>query len=985
MTGTISIFNPSNDWTGTTTLITRLTGGTAPLGNTFISGTNDCIPNGFGKGNVVMRDATDRSITWNLNGFSETINGLSTSGNGPGCIILNNGASPSTLTVGDNDQSGTFGGSINDGSATTALTKIGGGIQTLTGANAYTGDTMVNGGILIVSDSGSIGSSANVSVNNGAALDMSGVTGGFSHAGTIGITNGSLTVRTTTSPGIATLNLTGARVRLTTLGGTNVEATTLTTGGVTNLIDLVSVGTITTYPTQFTIIKYTGSIGGTGFNIGLGAVPSPTTDGYISNNVANSSVDLVLRDGPKPLTWTGVNGSAWDIGTTTNWLAFGLTPTAYLNADSVFFYDTATTNIVNLTTTLLPAVLTISNQVLNYNFTGSGNLSGFVGLLKEGAGTLTLANTGLNDFRGGVTVNGGTLVLAGDHSILGGATIASGATLQVGSNGAGNLPSGNVANEGALIFNRSGALTAANIISGSGGMTNNGNGAVTLSGNNENFMGPIQVNVGTLKGGHNNALGPSAGTTTIASSATLDVNGINLGQGTEQVVASGAGVGGDGAIVNTGPDIFPALNFVTLKGHTVFGGSGRWDLRSPGGTTGDPSTAGLSTEGNPYNLTKVGPNLVGLVSLTVDPALADIDIQGGTLNVEGSITSLGNSTRTLTIRSNATLSFWQLANILDKRVVVQNGSRINNDSGENTFGGPVSLENGNTTFTIGGTSLQLINVVSGGGGLTKMGGSPLILAATNTYTGNTVVNAGRVVLTETGSLLTSPTLLIGSGATVDVSQRTDGTLTLAGGQTLAGNGTVDGSVVAPAFATVSPGTSVGTLTVTNAVTLNGTIFMELDSSLETNDVLRAEVINFGGVLNLVSIGGSLASGDSFKLFAAGTYNGAFASVVPPTPGPGQTWDLTQLAINGTLGVVGEQPPPEPEIEGVTLANGNLVLSGTGGPVNRNYYVLSSTNVALPLINWARLATNQFGASGSFSFTNAVDPNTPERFYLLQVE
>src|SRR4029453_12413566 len=107
---------------------------------------------------------------------------------------------------------------------------------------------------------------------------------------------------------IYALNLTNSRVRLTTLGGTNVETTTLSTGGVTNLIDLISVGTITSYPTQFTIIKYSGAIGGVGFNFGLGDVPSPSTDGFISNNVANSSVDLILRDGPKPLTWTGLNG-----------------------------------------------------------------------------------------------------------------------------------------------------------------------------------------------------------------------------------------------------------------------------------------------------------------------------------------------------------------------------------------------------------------------------------------------------------------------------------------------------------------------------------------------------------------------------------------------------------------------------------------------------------------------------------------------------
>jgi hypothetical protein len=44
-------------------------------------------------------------------------------------------------------------------------------------------------------------------------------------------------------------------------------------------------------------------------------------------------------------------------------------------------------------------------------------------------------------------------------------------------------------------------------------------------------------------------------------------------------------------------------------------------------------------------------------------------------------------------------------------------------------------------------------------------------------------------------------------------------------------------------------------------------------------------------------------------------------------------------------------------------------------------VLATTNVALPVSNWTRIATNSF-AGGNFSFTNAV--NLPQRFYLLQV-
>jgi hypothetical protein len=46
--------------------------------------------------------------------------------------------------------------------------------------------------------------------------------------------------------------------------------------------------------------------------------------------------------------------------------------------------------------------------------------------------------------------------------------------------------------------------------------------------------------------------------------------------------------------------------------------------------------------------------------------------------------------------------------------------------------------------------------------------------------------------------------------------------------------------------------------------------------------------------------------------------------------------------------------------------------------------MASTNVTAPLNTWARIATNHFDSSGSFSFTNTLDTNSPQSFYLLQV-
>jgi hypothetical protein len=67
-----------------------------------------------------------------------------------------------------------------------------------------------------------------------------------------------------------------------------------------------------------------------------------------------------------------------------------------------------------------------------------------------------------------------------------------------------------------------------------------------------------------------------------------------------------------------------------------------------------------------------------------------------------------------------------------------------------------------------------------------------------------------------------------------------------------------------------------------------------------------------------------------------------------------------------------------------LIGGNFVLIGTGGSSNGTYFVLTSTNIGLPLSNWTRLFTNQFDGSGNFNFTNVPGTNTPQAFYLLQL-
>ena len=64
----------------------------------------------------------------------------------------------------------------------------------------------------------------------------------------------------------------------------------------------------------------------------------------------------------------------------------------------------------------------------------------------------------------------GTLTLTGDNTYTGGTTISAG-MLQLGNGGTTGSVAGNIVDNGALVFNRSDALTYAGVISGTGSVT----------------------------------------------------------------------------------------------------------------------------------------------------------------------------------------------------------------------------------------------------------------------------------------------------------------------------------------------------------------------------------------------------------------------------------------------------------------------------------------------------------------------------------
>jgi hypothetical protein len=140
-------------------------------------------------------------------------------------------------------------------------------------------------------------------------------------------------------------------------------------------------------------------------------------------------------------------------------------------------------------------------------------------------------------------------------------------------------------------------------------------------------------------------------------------------------------------------------------------------------------------------------------------------------------------------------------------------------------------------------------------------------------------------------------------------------------------------------------------------------------------------LNVGGTLVLTNLDGLLAAGDSFKLFNAGSYSGAFASLSPAIPGPKLVWYTNTLATDGTLRIAAAAPP---SINSFAPSGNGFLLSVTSGPPGSPYRVLSSTNLVLPLTNWTPVWTDSFNLYGSGIFTNPAGSTNAQQFFNIVV-
>ncbi len=703
----------------------------------------------------------------------------------------------------------------------------------------------------------------------------------------------------------------------------------------------------TVFPTPDDWVIGDGSDAGNGrfFNGGISEVAMYNYGLTAAQVAAHYNMGMYGTTNPPPppvgpsLQWSpNSNSGVWDTGTSTNWINVTNAQSAVFQAnDPVLFDDTVgVPTSVTVSGTVSPNTITVNSSTNSFTIS-SGTISGSASLIKQGSSTLTIDTGGLT---GPVTIGGGA-ISAGNNSLDVVASIS------------------------------------------------------------------------------------------ISNNATLDLAGSSLSGGTP-VTVSGTGLNGEGAIYNSYNDYPGEVLNITLAGDTKFGGSARWDF-----------AAGAQISG-PHNLTvdwSAGAGYGQWNSMTIGSDVPEISVtNGSTLGMTGMDSGCQNPATLFSIGSGCQLVFYSGAfngSIATAgQVVIYNGSTTfsgstihvltggivymyapgitfsgNNlifedncqwvtyyNSGQNNINNAVTF-NGVAHFVTGDHSMVYTNQLSGTGGfVADYYNNEVVLSASNTYSGPTIIgssgNSPEVVLTGNGSIShSSPIFFGGSDSAVthlDVSGRSDQTLTLASGQTLAGIGGITGSLVVSPGATLSPsGTnttigittganSTGAIAASSAVTLNGTTVLKLNGSGVNDEVQAGAGITYGGTLSLVNISGSpLAVGNSFQIFSGSSYSGSFSSITPATPGPGLVWGTSQLNI-GVLNV-----DAAPSITSVAESSGNLIFNGTNGTSSGTFHVLTTTNLTTPLTNWVILSTNSFNANGTFSVTNAINPGVTQQFYLIE--
>lgn len=786
----------------------------------------------------------------------------------------------------------------------TGVTIQGGGIVIFSNANTYTGTTTIINGVLIVGDTITTGS---LSSNSALTLgSVSGGTGEFEFApGPAGATQslGALTVLSGDAQAVTgntggTVSLTFSSLAPRPRGSTLTFSLSGGVNGVTNQIVLtgqpagfINQGTFVdneyawmngpgtfvravNYGTDPNTLTIAGAV-----SVAATSVTHVQITGPVTAQVANSAFNtLEIIDGSNFTTTAGATFSVNGIlkigfnGDATLTSGF-LQPNPGVGELVVGTFDSSNFDVNPLT----------------INSTIQDNGSTPTTLTKIGSGGLYLEGSSVNTFTGPTFVNNGTLVLFKPQG-----TLAIGGPLFIGTGGesAINNHTATVKLLDSFQLNFSGGTP----------VTIRSDGALDLNGLSEN-VGPL-----TLQGGAVENLGPATGmltlfggVTTLASNTTATISGFQASVSNNILNSFTVALG------TTPSGIDLDVSIPIMGGFTRISKAGPGVMRLSGDN--NAYTAGVTLE-------------AGTLLIAHDNALGTgiFIVNGGTFAADGAARTVGNAiVLNAAIPINGSFDLRLTGPIDGPGTLIKNGPSTLTLSGNNTFTGPLTVNDGTLAMSGGSLYADLVNqgtfVYTGGTfkGRLINGGTAAInadFAAANGLEndGYASVAAGRTItlngagLDNEGTLaMTAGSLKLGAGsghvnrgslnvpAGVVVNLASGATLTNTGGLNLSGGqftgstgtlvnaagGTVSGTGTIASHLNNSGGllaVTGGTLTVTQSFSNVGEIQLSaINATLSGGAITNTGTINGFGNLGsaVINSAGGLVEALGGVLFVGG--------------------------------------------------------------------------------------------------------------------
>ncbi|MCL7999661.1 autotransporter outer membrane beta-barrel domain-containing protein [Brucella sp. 21LCYQ03] len=696
---------------------------------------------------------------------------------------------------------GDFSGRIDTGADLTLT----GGMLTLGGANAYAGDTHLNGGVLSVADAGYTGIATNKLFFDGGTLQITGTTfkstdkvinweaqgGGFDIAdsgNTFTVDQKLSAGGSLTKLGAGTLVLSGDNLYK---GGTYLNGGTLQVASDANLGDAsgaLNFDTGTLHLTNTMNSSRAVLLTSHGGTISVDANKTATFGGIFKN--ALKATGSLTKSGDGTLIMTAAN--TYTGGTTVSGgilqLGDGVTDGSITNAIAL---NGGNLVVDNIGATALASVIS-----------GTGSLT------QNGAGTLTLS--GNNGYSGGTSLNAGVISAEQDENLGTGPLNFDGGTLQIMGTHFTNTTKQIVwgAHGGSFdIDDANNHFALSNVFTGSGALTKTGAGTLALTGDSSGYQGNTTVSQGSLRldGGK---LGNGAGAVHVASGGSLGGHGTigdttDIATGGTLFAQSGQKLTFDkdltlntGSIVSVDLGAPNASGLFDVKGNLTLAGTlnitdaggfgpGRYRIFEYGGTLTD-NTLSLGTVPNGdtgWSILTSTPHQVNLVNSagailsfwdgqdtskhdnnlvdggdgTWDASNANWTDQDGSFNKKwdnNQFAIFEGTAGTVTVATNFKPTVKGLQFFVDGYTVT---------GGAITLGGADNQINvGDGTQDSASYVATIASVLEGQNGFTKVNYGTLNLTGQNIYSGTTTVKDGTLELSGNGSIANSAEIVLAS-------------------------------------------------------------------------------------------------------------------------------------------------------------------------------------------------------------------------------